>query len=124
MHCFTAVAVVLAGTVAAIPSPEPSRPAAVRPWSVQLHVHGSFSEGVASIDSHSWEAEGVGADVIWWSDHDFRIASFHHASTFGFEDWHEPIDHDEPWSSGPIEASLLRSRHTKSLGARPIASMP
>ena len=25
-------------------------------WSVQLHVHGSFSEGVGSIDSHSWEA--------------------------------------------------------------------
>jgi len=70
---------------------------APRPWSVQLHVHGSFSEGVGSIDSHSWEAEDVGADAIWWSDHDFRVGSWHHPATFGFEDWTEPLDRGEPW---------------------------
>lgn len=68
-----------------------------RPWSVQLHVHGSFSEGVGSIDSHSWEATDVGADAIWWSDHDFRVDSYRHPSTFGFEDWTEPLDRGEPW---------------------------
>jgi hypothetical protein len=71
---------------------------AERPFSVQLHVHGSFSEGVGSMDSHSREALEVGADVIWWSDHDFRIGSYRHVSRFGFEDWQEPIDRDEVWS--------------------------
>lgn len=70
-------------------------------YSVQLHVHGSFSEGVGSIDSHSFEASDLGLDVIWWSDHDFRIASYHHVSTFGFEGESEPIDHREPWQGEP-----------------------
>jgi hypothetical protein len=65
-----------------------------RPYSVQMHLHGSFSEGVGSIDSHSWEATDVGADVIWWSDHDFRITSYGHVSTFGFEDETEPMPTD------------------------------
>lgn len=69
-------------------------PSAERAYSVQLHVHGSFSEGVGSIDSHSHEATDVGADVIWWSDHDFRITSYGHVSTFGFEDMTEPMPGD------------------------------
>ena len=80
---------------------EPGEPrsgeARERAFSVQLHVHGSFSEGVGSIDSHSHEARDVGVDVIWWSDHDFRIASYRHVTRFGFEDWHEPVDRSEAW---------------------------
>ncbi|MFM8410049.1 MAG: hypothetical protein ACKOCT_07205 [Alphaproteobacteria bacterium] len=85
------------------PASSPGAPASVaerapeRPWSVQLHVHGSYSEGVGSIDSHSWEATDVGADAIWWSDHDFRVDSYRHPATFGFEDWTEPLDRNEPW---------------------------
>lgn len=79
------------------PAPPADAAAPERPWSVQLHLHGSYSEGVGSIDSHSWEAADVGADVLWWSDHDFRIDSYRHPSTFGFEDWTEPIDRGEPW---------------------------
>lgn len=55
-------------------------------WSCQLHLHGSFSEGTGSINSHSFEARDVGADVLWWSDHDFRITSHGMTSSFGFED--------------------------------------
>ena len=54
----------------------PSEPE--RPWSVQLHLHGSFSEGEGSIDSHSWEARDVGCEVLWWSDHDFRMTTYQH----------------------------------------------
>jgi hypothetical protein len=68
-----------------------------RPYSVQLHVHGSFSEGIGSIDSHSREASDVGVDVIWWSDHDDIIASWRRVSTFGFEDAYEPIERGETW---------------------------
>ena len=65
--------------------------------SVQLHIHGSFSEGVGSFESHGFEARDVGVDVIWWSDHDFRIASYRHLSRYGFESPKEPIDRGEPW---------------------------
>lgn len=66
-------------------------------YSVQLHLHGSFSEGMGSVDSHSFEASDVGCDVLWWSDHDFRITTFEHVTRFGFEDWTEPLDRGEPW---------------------------
>lgn len=69
-----------------------------RPYSIQLHLHGSFSEGVGSMDSHSFEAQSLGVDAIWWSDHDFRIASYHHVSTYGFEGDREPLDRNESWT--------------------------
>src|SRR5262245_31307961 len=68
-----------------------------RAWSVQLHLHGSFSEGEGSLDSHGHEASDVGCDVLWWSDHDFRITGYEHVSRFGFEGWEEPLERNEPW---------------------------
>lgn len=82
---------------------------AERPYSVQLHVHGSFSEGIGSIDSHSHEASEVAVDVIWWSDHDFRIATYGHASTFGFEDWTEPMP-PQPETTQHRRRRLARKR--------------
>ena len=76
----------------------PHAQTAEHPYSVQLHVHGSYSEGVGSMDSHSFEAQNLGVDAIWWSDHDFRIASYHHVSTYGFEAESEPLDRNEPWT--------------------------
>lgn len=68
-----------------------------RAWSVQLHVHGSFSEGRGSIDSQSWQAADLGCDVVWWSDHDFRLTTYHHVRHFGFDDWEEPVQQGEQW---------------------------
>jgi hypothetical protein len=70
-----------------------------RAWSVQLHLHGSFSEGEGSLDSHGYEATDVGCDVLWWSDHDFRITGHEHVSRFGFESWEEPLGRNEPWTT-------------------------
>ena len=60
-------------------------------------MHGSFSEGVGSIDSHSFEASDLGLDAIWWSDHDFRIASYQLVTRFGFEDRTEALLRNEDW---------------------------
>ncbi|MCK6522480.1 hypothetical protein L6R49_13695 [Myxococcota bacterium] len=38
--------------------------------STQLHLHGSFSEGNGTMIGHSREAERVGVDVLWWTDHE------------------------------------------------------
>jgi len=61
-------------------------------------VHGSFSEGEGSIDSHSWEARDVGCDVVWWSDHDFRLTTYQHVTRFGFEGPIEPLGRNESWA--------------------------
>jgi hypothetical protein len=73
-------------------APDEPEATPLQPWSVQLHVHGSFSEGLASIESQSHEAADVGLDALWWSDHDWRLTSYHTLSHFGFEDG--PLEHD------------------------------
>lgn len=70
-----------------------------RAISVQLHLHGPFSEGAASIDSHSYEASDVGCDVLWWSEHDFRLLSYGLVARFGFEAWQEELGRNELWST-------------------------
>jgi hypothetical protein len=65
---------------------------------VQLHLHGSFSEGEGSLDSHSWEAKDVGCDALWWSDHDFRMTTYQHVTRFGFEGPAEPLGRNEGWA--------------------------
>ncbi|MEW6267683.1 MAG: hypothetical protein AB1689_00130, partial [Thermodesulfobacteriota bacterium] len=103
---------------AAAPAAHAPATGAEQAYSVQLHVHGSFSEGVGSIDSHSHEATEVGADVVWWSDHDFRITSHGHVSTFGFEDWTEAMPED----GSVVVRRGKRRRRVKELVADPAHS--
>jgi hypothetical protein len=82
--------------------PAPAAPRAQRgerAWSAQLHVHGSFSEGIGSVDSHSWEASRAKVDVVWWSDHDTILASDRRTTRFGFEGFEEPFDRGESWKA-------------------------
>jgi hypothetical protein len=81
-----------------------------RPWSVQLHLHGPFSEGPGSLDSQGREALATGLDVLWWSDHDFRITSYRHSARFGFEAESEPLDRGEQWSARSEGEARARKR--------------
>jgi hypothetical protein len=66
-----------------------SLPAAAeeQPWGVQLHLHGSFSEGHGSMAGHDHVAGSMGGavDVLWWTDHDWRIAAHTYVDGYGFE---------------------------------------
>ena len=62
-----------------------------------------------SIDSHTAESKRVGVDVLWWSDHDWRIEAYRHASRFSFDALTEPIGKLEPWTPN----SLSETRVTK-----------
>ena len=61
---------------------------AERPFGVALHLHGSMSEGKASMRAHAEGARalGPGVDVLWWTDHDWRIAAHTYVETFDFEE--------------------------------------
>jgi predicted metal-dependent phosphoesterase TrpH len=40
-----------------------------------MHLHSSFSEGTASMAAHLDEARRLGVDVLFWTDHDFRVSA-------------------------------------------------
>jgi hypothetical protein len=61
------------------------QPAGLRPVSVQMHVHASMSEGPGSWRAANVHAKKVGLDVLWWSDHDWRMAYHTYNRAFGFE---------------------------------------
>ena len=58
---------------------------ALRPVSVQMHVHASMSEGPGSWRAANVHAQKIGIDVLWWSDHDWRMAYHTYNRAFGFE---------------------------------------
>lgn len=62
-----------------------SKPANLRPYSVQMHVHGSMSEGSGSMRASNIQARKIGLDVLWWSDHDWRMAYHTYADGYDFE---------------------------------------
>lgn len=64
------------------------------PVSMAMHIHGSFSEGTASMDAHLHQARRLGVDVVWWTDHDFRKTAFGYRDAVGFDGPHE---YDGPW---------------------------
>lgn len=43
------------------------------PVSMAMHLHASFSEGTASYEAHLAQAQRLGVDVLWWTDHDSRM---------------------------------------------------
>jgi hypothetical protein len=70
-------------------------PSAVEaPVSMAMHIHSSFSEGIASMDAHLYQANRLGVDVVWWTDHDFRASAFGYRTAVGFDGESEP---EGPW---------------------------
>jgi hypothetical protein len=63
------------GAATVLVSLEPQRASAVsRPHSMAMHIHASFSEGSGTMLAHLQQAAATGVDVIWWTEHDWRMA--------------------------------------------------
>jgi hypothetical protein len=56
------------------------------PVSVQIHLHGSLSEGPGSMEWQVSQASAAGIDVLWWTDHDWRVLYLTHVDGFDFEE--------------------------------------
>ena len=63
----------LSGCTAPTRAPDPAP--ASDPVSVAMHLHSSFSEGTASMATHLDQARRLGVDVLFWTDHDFRVSA-------------------------------------------------
>lgn len=79
--CFAALVFGLAGSAWTS-----SRLATRQPFLFDLHLHGSLSEGSATMGHHGSEAERLGFDGLWWADHMGRQTSYKYIHTLGFED--------------------------------------
>lgn len=76
-----------------------SRPGLL-PVSMAMHLHASFSEGAASMETHLDQAERAGVDVIWWTEHDFRVQAHGYRQAVRFEGVVEPEGQlDWTWTS-------------------------
>lgn len=69
---------------------EPSRAAASVTFdgngsqSMAMHVHSSFSEFDASMDAQLFQAQTNKIDVLWWTDHDYRMQQVNYRTTVHF----------------------------------------
>lgn len=83
----------------------------LEPVTMAMHLHGSFSEGTASMDSHLHQAQRLGVDVLWWTDHDFRIAALGYREAVGFNGQSEP-ENGLAWDWAPLtDGTLASARH-------------
>jgi hypothetical protein len=62
--------------VAAATVDDPSRAV-----SMAMHIHASWSEGTGSMQGHLQQATATGIDVMWWTEHDFRMAEHGYPGT-------------------------------------------
>lgn len=81
-----------------------------RYYPVQLHLHGSMSEGDGSMRGHNAEARELGTvDALWWTDHAWRIAGHGHVPGFDFEGESQvfPVPfRDTPWLRSQVWAGV------------------
>ncbi len=79
------------------------------PFSMAMHIHSSFSEGSGSMNSHLDQAKRNGVDVIWWTDHDFRMSALHYRKVVHFTSLTQESGDGAPWqwikqTSGSLKA--------------------
>jgi hypothetical protein len=49
-----------------------------------MHIHSSFSEQYGSMDSHLLQAHANAVDVLWWTEHDYRMSGIGYRDTVHF----------------------------------------
>lgn len=73
-----------------------TRPAAAHsltdPVSMAMHLHASFSEGPASMHAQLAEAQRHAVDVVWWTEHDFRLQAHGYRREVHFDGREEAED--------------------------------
>ena len=58
------------------------------PVSMAMHIHSAFSEQYGSMQGHLLQAQQNAVDVIWWTDHDYRMSGLTYRKTVHFTESH------------------------------------
>jgi hypothetical protein len=70
-----------------LPLRSPARPVAAdskSAYSMAMHIHSSFSEQQGSMDAQLYQATANSVDVLWWTEHDFRMDGTGYRDTVHF----------------------------------------
>ena len=83
--------------------------ASPHPIPMAMHVHSSFSEGTGSMAWQLDQAKRTGVEVVWWTDHDFRMSAWQYRKAIHCSGVSEPEDgHALTWSkstSGTLQTA-------------------
>jgi hypothetical protein len=58
-------------------------------YSMAMHIHSSFSEFNGSMDTHLAQAALNAVDVVWWTDHDWRMEGVNYRDVTHFTSFRE-----------------------------------
>ncbi|HET8680666.1 MAG TPA: hypothetical protein VFM54_02150 [Micromonosporaceae bacterium] len=78
------------------------------PVTMAMHLHGPFSEGQASMAAHLTQAQRLGVDVVWWTDHDWRMSGYGYREAVRFDSLEEHED-GRWWRWTPEREGALRA---------------
>lgn len=98
------------------------RPARTDPVSLAMHLHSSFSEGTASMATHLDQARRLGVDVLFWTDHDFRLSAQGYRRRLGLGGWTDAEHGVELTWRRRTEGTLADADVTFSAGAAVLAA--
>jgi hypothetical protein len=73
-----------------------------QPFGMAMHIHSSFSEGAGTMLAQLTQARANGVDVLWWTDHDWRMSGQGYWQLVHFSGFSE--------SMGPIRLQWNESR--------------
>ena len=96
-----------AGSILTTLASEPAL-AELLPIGMAMHVHSSFSEGTASMLAQLDQAVTNAVDVLWWSDHDWRMSGHGYRREVHFDGFTETED-GAPLSWKVSRSGTLRS---------------
>ena len=77
------------------------------PVSMAMHIHSSFSEQYGSMEGHLLQAQQNAVDVIWWTDHDYRMSGTGYRKTVHFTSL--TAEKPAPGEGGAWQLQLMRT---------------
>ncbi len=81
-------------------------------YSMAMHVHSSFSEQSGSMDSQLFQAARNSVDVLWWTDHDYRMDGIGYRKDVHFTSLtkeHGAAGQGRAWIWTPVRSGPLSS---------------
>lgn len=77
------------------------------PVGMAMHIHSSFSEQYGSMDGHLLQAQSNAMNVLWWTDHDYRMSGVGYRNTVHFTSL--TAEKAAPGEGGPWQWQLQRT---------------
>ncbi len=74
-----------------------------------MHIHSSFSEQNGSMHGQLYQAQQNGVDVLWWTDHDYRMSAHKFRQAVHFDSLTDEKENGRPWTWRPERIGSLTS---------------